>query len=88
MRSVVLEDATLAQLARIPTNLEKFTFLRSVATRAAASCCAANKPDFNAVKAAVASLPDAKMAEFKRILGASQLRILYRVGGQTMDVTF
>lgn len=87
MRTVTLEDSVLASLAMLPLNIEKFPFLRVAQPRPTSSCCGSSRPDLGPAKAAAAGLTGDKLAEFKKLLGADKVRIIYRAGDRTADVT-
>lgn len=88
MSVIVLEDAVLRQLAANPANLTKFPFLRA-AQQQPASCCGGGPPpiNFNSIKQAAVNLPTDKLAELKKILGATKLRAMFHLNGTSSDVT-
>jgi len=85
-RVVTIDDASLIQLASDPRNVVSFPLLAAAAPSRVASCCGGGR-NLGSVKASVAALPDDRLAEFKKLLGADRLRVMYSVGGQFVDVT-
>jgi hypothetical protein len=88
MRIVTLEDAVLTKLAANPANVMKFSFLRPAVGSRGQGCCSGGQRsrDLSSVKAAVASLPVDRLAEFKGLLGADRLRIFLHAYGRTQDL--
>lgn len=86
--TTVIEDAIILAMARNPRAVDSFPFLRQ-AMRVSAACCGSKPsgPDLNPVKQAIGGLAGPRLAEFKRLLGATQIRVVYKSGGSIVDRT-
>jgi hypothetical protein len=83
---VVLEDAMVLRLAQHPSAVEALPALRTARPKRS-SCCHGPRPDFAALKAAIASLPSERLAVVKSALGCSSIRVIYHDGPRIVDKT-
>ncbi len=95
---LVISDNTIRHMAKQDRFLKEFPFLKSLANAEAPGrrpgCSRCRKGNirvseiFGAAKRTLAALPPAKKGVLKKLLGAKQVRVVYKQGKQTKSLTF
>lgn len=94
---LVLQDQHIRSMASQDRFLKEFPFLRSLdraekaPRRGCGGCRRSNirvSEIFAAAKRTLAALPPAKKAILKKLLGAKQVRVVYKAGTKVKSLTF
>lgn len=96
---LVISDNTIRNMARQDRFLKEFPFLKSLANaekppERKAGCGSCRKGNirvseiFGAAKRTLAALPSSKKGTLKKLLGAKQVRVIYKHGKKTTSLTF
>ena len=94
----IIRDNDLRNWAKNARFLKEFPFLKSLAraenspkSRGCSSCRKGNvraSEIFSAARRTIGSLPPAKKQILKQLLGAKKIRVSYKTGTQTTQLTF
>jgi hypothetical protein len=87
----VIDDATINALANNPTFTREFSFLLATIPDPHPPCCGRQPKrhlDYNGIKGALASMPTDRQELFKKMLGVTQCRVIYRVYEHVADHKF
>ena len=96
---LVISDNTIRNMAKQARFLKEFPFLKSLANAERApsrtsGCGGCRKGNlrvseiFGAAKRTLAALPPVKKGMLKKLLGAKQVRVVYKHGKKTTSLTF
>jgi len=89
MSNITIDDNQINGMSRNPDLIKEFGFLTLTTTRS--GCCGRRNtqtPNYEVIKQHLAGLDEDQKTKLKQLLNAESVKIYYKAGEETKDVTY